>query len=302
MSFLNPVNEPVLRFSSTDADAPQINYNARVAGDVKAVLKACLVTGYGATESAGWTAENEVGNVAEFVSPSVSMSDYRLGINDTSASSTTWYYQYQDVRADPKYNAVDKNISYANLSSERNGWQLIATNRGCYFIEFFENAKVTAAPVLSRIVFFGQVKSALTAAASDNIGWWQLGYKASTSAATFFDRPDLHASYSINGNNDAKFSSAGVNSFGDVSQAQSLTTIDLLSELYITNSNGVMLAKQVGVLLSAANNINSVNRVFDTTVDARQYLSVSLGFAHPTSSTVESSMSRVLIPIDYWEY
>lgn len=66
MSFLNPVSEPVKRFKSTDAGAPQINYNARVSGDVKTVLKACLVTGYGAKASAGWSIVNEVDHVAEF--------------------------------------------------------------------------------------------------------------------------------------------------------------------------------------------------------------------------------------------
>ena len=185
MSFLNPVNEPVLRFSSTDAGAPQINYNARVAGDVKTVLKACLVVGYGDKSSAGWSIANEVDHVAEFVSPSAAMSDYRLGIDDTSTSNTTWYYQYQNVRVDPDNKTITKAPSYILKTSPDNKWDLIVTARGLFFVESFYCTTVNK--VLSRMTYFGQLKSAVGSANQKNIAFWSVGYSLDTTyVAQFF--------------------------------------------------------------------------------------------------------------------
>jgi hypothetical protein len=177
MSFLNPVNEPVLRFKSTDAGAPQINYNARVAGDVKTVLKACLVTGYGDKASAGWSIVNEVNHVAEFVSPAVAMSDYRLGIDDTSASSTTWYYQYQNVRKNPSLNAPIKNFgSYIDKNHASNAWQLLVTQRGLYFVEICKHSGGDV--LVARMTYWGMVKSALVSDVGENISWFCVGWCA----------------------------------------------------------------------------------------------------------------------------
>lgn len=52
MSLKQPVQYPVKYYSHLDADAPQL---ADADGVIKTILKACLVTGYGTKESAGWT-------------------------------------------------------------------------------------------------------------------------------------------------------------------------------------------------------------------------------------------------------
>ncbi|GEM_PF-4265948 len=52
MSLKQPVQYPVKYYSHTDADAPQL---ADADGIIKTILKACLVTGYGDKEGAGWT-------------------------------------------------------------------------------------------------------------------------------------------------------------------------------------------------------------------------------------------------------
>lgn len=52
MSLKQPVQYPVKYYSHLDADAPQL---ADADGVIKTILKACLVTGYGAKEGAGWT-------------------------------------------------------------------------------------------------------------------------------------------------------------------------------------------------------------------------------------------------------
>lgn len=53
MSLRNPVKYPVKYYSWQDTQAPQLT---DADGVIKTILKACLVTGYGAKAGAGWTA------------------------------------------------------------------------------------------------------------------------------------------------------------------------------------------------------------------------------------------------------
>lgn len=178
MSFTNPVNEPVLRFSSTDAGAPQINYNVRTAGDVKAVLKACLVTGYGTTASAGWSITNEVNHVAEFVSPSAAMSDYRLGVDDSSASNIAWSYKYQEVLQTIGSVATVNKVPHSDIdkSHAQNGWELLVTNRGFWFVENFYVTKIDG--VIANLTYFGLPKSGLASTTSADIIFLSVGVLA----------------------------------------------------------------------------------------------------------------------------
>lgn len=300
MSFLNPVNEPVLRFKSTDAGAPQINYNSRVAGDVKAVLKACLVTGYGATASAGWTAVNEVGHVAEFVSPSAAMSDYRLSIDDTSTSSTTWYYQYQDVRVNPVGNAIAKSITNIDKTHASNGWQLLVTDRGFYFVEIFYAASVNS--TFGRLTCFGSVKSALTNNDSKNIAFWCVGHNAQD-AETFFSNPANSKHYVLGSYTDVNFSSANLPSFsgGQADAVYSNNTVDFISELYLYSGNQ-MLAQQPGFLLKYNNNPNNRFGVYETLVGVQQMLNVTMTYSASDISGLNKYARQVLIPLSFWEY
>lgn len=52
MSLKQPVQYPVKYYSHLDAGAPQL---ANIDGNIKTILKACLVTGIGAKAGAGWT-------------------------------------------------------------------------------------------------------------------------------------------------------------------------------------------------------------------------------------------------------
>ena len=53
MSLKQPVRYPVKYYSHLDTGAPQL---ANIDGNIKTIIKACLVTGYGTKEGAGWTA------------------------------------------------------------------------------------------------------------------------------------------------------------------------------------------------------------------------------------------------------
>ncbi|MDD2944898.1 MAG: hypothetical protein PHG15_03610 [Acinetobacter sp.] len=300
MSFLNPVNEPVLRFKSTDASAPQINYNARTAGDVKAVLKTCLVTGYGATASAGWSIANEVNHVAEFVSPSAAMSDYRLGIDDTSTSSTTWYYQYRDARVNPAYNTPSKNISYVDKLHASNGWQLFVTPRGIIFVELFYSTVVNK--LSARLTYWGQAKSGLTATTGANMMFFNIGQSATISEPYYL--------YSANYPHFQLESFSGTRVFAatpfavDVTDYNlSVSNVDIVSAMYLASTNkDVVLGELPGMVSKVVNNTADMYGISEQTLSTRPVLSVCCGYNDPRVQYMYSRGRTYLIYLDYWEY
>lgn len=302
MSFLNPVNEPVLRFSSTDVGAPQINYASRTSGDLKAVLKACLVTGYGAKASAGWSIVNEVNHVAEFVSPSAAMSDYRLGVNDTSASSTTWYYQHQNSRVNPSSNTVTKNPSDTNKTHPKNGWILLVSPRGFYLIESIYVSVYS--DIVARLTCFGQLKSALETVNGKNMAFWAVGLgSASITAAHFFKPitgqfavPPYHV---VEGYSSSLiFAGANLNLLEKINGGKD-SKAELINTLYIVDSES-LIAEYPGILIKNTNNIEY--NVYEATVGGRQVLYACLGVATSNTATPARFSVPVMIYLDYWEY
>ena len=301
MSFLNPVSEPVLRFSSTDAGAPQINYNARTAGDIKAVLKACLVTGYGAKASAGWSVVNEVDHVCEFVSPSAAMSDYRLGIDDTSTSSTTWYYQYQDVRTNPSYNAPVKSFSYVDKTHASNGWQMLVTERGIVFIELVQHSVVNK--LSARITHWGAVKSAIASVTGRNICFFNLGHNAAIPQPYNFYSHSGYVHTQLESHTSALMSAATSNMLSSSAYTLDTANVDLVSPIYLANNDKTLLIGELPPLLSkVVNSTTDVHGVSEFALDARSVLSVCAGYSASGALYANSYGRTFLIRTDYWEY
>lgn len=300
MSFLNPVSEPVLRFSSTDVGAPQINYNARVAGDVKTVLKGCLVTGYGAKPSAEWSIVNEADHVAEFVSPSAAMSDYRLGIDDTSTSSTTWYYQYQNARVNPANSAPTKNIQLINKNNPSNGWELLVTNQGIYFIELVYNDVVNS--LVARVTFWGQTKVMIPQTTSNNIGFWIVGVSApSSTVIAFFNFLDKNNKfYRIDSYSSINFASLNIQAFSKNTDWFG-STVEVDAGLYLESSNR-LIAEQPGVVLRNVNDESKLLGAYQTTVGDRPALYISVTDAGNNSIYIKPFTKGLVFALDYWEY
>lgn len=300
MSFLNPVSEPVLRFKSTDAGAPQINYNSRTAGDIKAVLKACLVDGYGAIDGAGWTAANEVSNVIEFVSPSAAMNDYRLGIDDTSTTKTDWFYQYQDARVNPSSSAINKNIANINKTHTSNGWQLLVTERGLYFIEIFYVTDASAK--FGRLTFFGRVKSSLKDDGGKNIGFWCVGHSAKDPDNFFTAPTTAKQHYELGVHNSMAFGAANLASFGtQVDTVYTTGSVDFSSEVYLYSA-AQMVAQQVGLLLKYNNDADNRFGVYDAVLDGRDVLTITMSYADTGLASLKKYARQVLLRTDSWEY
>ena len=305
MSFLNPVNVTVLRFSSTDADAPQIDYATRTAGDVKAVIKACLVDGYGTTASAGWSVVNEVGHVAEFVSPSVAMSDYRLGIDDSSGSITNWYFDDAGTVVEPTYAKITKDMGrYKDNISPLNGWQLLVTQKGFFFIEKMEFPNTGA--VRGRMTYYGQLKSALipTPDSASNIALWCVGLAAPMEDPTTFFRETAKYGYFRVGNYSAlsmrapNISMMNVNGEGRDSDVSAITFYSKV--MLAKNSN--LIAEQPGFMLADTDNSNQPIIVADTTVNGRPCLYVFLARDLKSANSIIPYGTASVIFLDQWEF
>lgn len=298
MSFLNPVSEPVKRFSSTDPDAPQINYNARVAGDVKTVLKACLVTGYGTKASAGWSITNEVDHVAEFVSPSTAMSDYRLGIDDKTATKTDWYYQYQDARTNPSYNNPTKSFTYINKTHASNGWQLFATDRGIIFVELVQHTAVNK--LSARITCWSALKSALIDTTGKNICFFNLGHNAAITIPFYFYSSTNYVHVNLSTNLGAYMSAVTSNALSSSDVTLDESSVDLVSSIYLANTSSKMLLAELPPILSKiVNKSTDLFGVEEYMLDGRSVLSVCAGFS---TNTPQTPSRTFLIRTDFWEY
>lgn len=309
MSFLNPVSEPVKRFSSTDAGAPQINYNSRVAGDIKTVLKACLVTGYGSKASAGWSMVNEVDNVAEFVSPSVAMSDYRLGIDDSTATKTDWYYQYQDVRNILNYSSPTKSFDYIDKTHNGNGWQLLVTDRGIVFIEFAMSLVIHDHGV--RLTYWGQTKLATNDSDLQNIAYFNIGHGVNMALYDFFSSSDYtRKTYRVGGYSTGSsskrigFSFAGESVMSkNASVFNASVQIDLISKIYCTTADNLILCEQPAIAACVASGHGHRYGVVDTVIAGRPSLYVLATYGLSSSKSDVDTYSRaVIINTDYWEY
>lgn len=300
MSFLNPVNEPVLRFSSTDADAPQINYNSRTAGDVKAVLKACLVTGYGDKPSAGWSVVNEVDHVAEFISPSAAMSDYALGINDSYTGNTTVYYRYKGDVESVSNSSINKSINYIDKNHQDNGWVLLVTELGLYFVEQFYTS--AAAALQTRVTYWGRFKSALLTGSGD-IAYWCVGYGSPvTHPAKFFSSQDTASKYYyVSGADGLTFTAANLTAMSNTDVSYTASTIKMAAPLYLASA-GQIVGEHPGILLQTINVFEDAYGVSDKAVGSRPVLSLSLGAQSSSSLYAAQNTRTVLIYLDYWEY
>ncbi len=300
MSFLNPVSESVLRFKSTDAGAPQINHNSRAAGDIKAILKACLVTGYGAKASAGWSIDNEVGHVAEFVSPNAAMSDYKLGVDDMTAAKTDWYYQYLGSKINPTNSSPIKSFKNIDKVNEGNGWELLVTAFGIVFVEMVHHSGI--GKMSARITCWSQTQTSLTAVPDHNMCFFVAGHDNGQPNPTYFYVANS-THIAISGQASPVFFSATPFSTTKPAHIYGATNIDLTSELYITNSDASAVIGRLPCLLAQmVSNESSLYDLKESSLEGRPVLVVCAGFSTTLVGLVKSYARMFLIPLDYWEY
>lgn len=302
MSFLNPVSEPVLMYSSTDTSAPQINYAARAAGDVKTVLKACLVTGYGTKQGAGWTMQNETDFTAEFVSPSALLSDYRFGIDDTSTTTTTFYYTYQGTRTSPNQNSLAKSLSYVTTNSPKNTWTLLVTKQGMLWVEKFLHS--SAQIESCRIIYWGRVKSALLDDMGKNISWYNFGFNGGVSSTSNFFSSSTYYHLAIKTYTSAILDGANLSLLKNLITTRNNLTLELTNSIFLSASDGYLLGEMMPILPTKLNDKSKLFGLNKVTFNGRPALYICIGVTTSDNniSTHERYCEGCYVYLDTWEY
>lgn len=193
MSFLNPISLPVKRYSSSDEGAPQLAFYQ--ASTFKNVLKACLVTGFGSKEGAGWTmgADSENETTLDLRSPHVSMAqdNLRLSAGGYNRILLRWTHKTGVSRSQEMY--IGRN--YSNEISY--GWEMLVTDLGFFFIwdvsQYRQRTTV--------IFYYGQGKHALPENPNKNILLWHIGFTNSGFTNNYSNYIGLFADYDLSRQN-----------------------------------------------------------------------------------------------------
>lgn len=131
MSLRNPVKYPVKYYSWQDDQAPQLS-NAE--GVIKTILKACLITGYGSKQGAGWTSLFE--DAYRMVlrrplrlnnPPDVKIENGAFNVNGTTTTRHRIVSQDNPTSLDDTNELAAGNL-YARNSKCNQGWYCIVTD------------------------------------------------------------------------------------------------------------------------------------------------------------------------------
>lgn len=116
--------KPVTVFSSADTGAPTLTTDI---GSLKTLLKACLVTGYGAKQGLGWQMafESTDKNVAAFKSADPTASGFYFKI-DNSATGTATLTAFQEMTNGVGAKQINTNLEY---QLKKSNWRLIGHSK-----------------------------------------------------------------------------------------------------------------------------------------------------------------------------
>jgi len=160
MSLLTPVQYAAKLYSHNDAGAPQI---ASAAGAIKAILKACLVTGYGSKASAGWTTLFDDTNRMVLRLPDAGQA---LGLPDLKVENGNSRYAVSSQNNPTSLNDTSVLATVGLLaidSSMSSVWHLIATDVG--FVFCYGAGRNNYSTGAERVIFYCGVISPLSDAA-----------------------------------------------------------------------------------------------------------------------------------------
>ena len=162
MSLLTPVKVPVKVYRWDDAGAPALD---KTAGCMMTIFKACLITGYGTKEPAGWTMPFEDTTAGiKVLRPEVSANtDFflRLSADTGTEMKSQVYLNMTDANTGDLKLECATEFCYAKRNSTGK-WLMIASPRGVWF---FNDQRFNDGPANKTGAFFfaGDVhKTALT--------------------------------------------------------------------------------------------------------------------------------------------
>lgn len=290
MSFINPIKLPVMKFDSTDKDAPQLNYNARTSGDIKTILKACLVTGYGEKQGAGWSVVEESDFGIFLKSPHIQMADYVFIVNDSSTSNTIYQYSYQGAVA----NISTINKSVKNADKSQSGWCMLVTELGFILLERFYGGFGVAC----RLTYWGAMKSTLKENNGKNLCFYNIGWGGETSINSLFSSNNIKGEIHSFANNikmDTLF--RDMNGYRDVRMNQ--VAINAINKVYAVADTKVLVAEMPAILLKTTGDSNEICQYNE----AGDKIVCTVALDNSNSKSYIYTFSLVLlIATDFWEF
>ncbi len=150
MSLLTPVKVPVKVYRWDDAGAPALDKSV---GCIGTILKACLVTGYGTKEGAGWTLKQEdaVTKTKIFGFDDMTGLPLSLRLRNEDANKVTVQLVKDVVDANTATVVLECDTAFKFFSAKLTGqWMVIANAKGLWF---FAQILHTRAPANETGVF-----------------------------------------------------------------------------------------------------------------------------------------------------
>lgn len=144
MNIINPVKVPVKVYYSTDNDAPLLDKSP---GCIATIFKACLVTGYGDKEGAGWSLayEDVEANVKVLRAAVAPEQDFYLRLSNDNGSELTAkvYISMSDINTGELKLQCGTAFKYGQSQRTSGKWMLLATERTFWFLfeRSFESPK-----------------------------------------------------------------------------------------------------------------------------------------------------------------
>lgn len=276
MSYQNPLTLTPKMYQSSDPQAPQLT---GAMGDYKSVFKACLVTGYGNKQGAGYAIENETDRSCEFVSPNIMMS--KIGVEEDNSHFTPYHYD------DTTKVVSTWIIGRLQKSLIKNpSWTMLVCELGVCFIITTNG--------MSQINYVGLVKSAINDG-NKNIVRLNLGHLSSSSTSVPIDyqfRLGKYTSVTLLSNG-ASLSNGSNGKTDDF-------FVSLVSDIF-WRSNGVVLAGMPNILTKNAMTNALEQKVSVSTYQGRPVLSIFVGNGQ-NESNIKNHAFGAMIYLDYWEY
>lgn len=282
MSFLNPISVDVKVYKSTDKHAPVINHADRRAGDVKTVLKACLVTGYGDKQGAGWLIENETDLTASFYVDNAELTNYRLMLDD-SGSNVSFNISHHGALKNPAYRTHTRRQS---STARALSWMVLASEYGFYYIECHEVNGVAFA----NFTYFGRLKSALVNDSEKNMVF--INTTAGNEYASGFSNSIKQPYIELADLSGLDVTGAG---FSSGAQRKALSVLGLTTPLFVMK-DGTAVGQLVGIEYQSSPKTGEVYGIDE--IDGK----LCLGIAKSIHQSRESHYYKVLLDMQRWEF
>ena len=295
MNLITPERVPVSVYRWDDANAPVLD---RKANCVASIFKACLVTGYGSKQPAGWSMpyEDMATNVKVLKPPVSAEKDYlmRLSADNGRAITVQMYANMSNIKTGKLLLQLASPYRYNGSNYATGKWVMIASNRGFWFFtEVQDYLLAYPAQKQGSYLYIGDTCS--NANGIKNSALTHTGGSSSTSSDSafypmFFNQDDTQ--YDLYGK------------VYDYTLNKALTTTKKSMFDGMTNlSNNIYLSQ---LTLYANSDFYALPAFMPSNANADNYDIVNAGLRfinHATgiSQNNDIASSNCYIPINYWE-